>query len=130
MWQRDLKSAFRKIPLCQEHAWCSWSAWSAGGKLWLSRHLAAPFGWVLSCFSSRGFGGFLVQMLIRLLWIPCSRYVDDFLGCSKAGLVFAGGKCMDVMLGLCGLALDAKKSEDGKRNSWPLAIGCMRMWPG
>ncbi len=56
-----------------------------------------------------------MQMLVRLLWIPCSRYVDDFLGCSKAGLVFTGGKCMDVMLGLCGLAPDAKKSEDGKR---------------
>ncbi len=49
MWKRDLKSAFRNVPLCQEHAWCSWSAWSAGGKLWLSRHLAAPFGWVSSC---------------------------------------------------------------------------------
>ncbi len=62
-----------------------------------------------------------MQMLARLLWIPCSRYVDDFLGCSKAGRVFTGGKCMDVMLGLCGLAPDAKKSEDGKRNM--LALG-------
>ncbi len=30
MWKRDLKSAFGNIPLCQSHAWCSWSAWSAG----------------------------------------------------------------------------------------------------
>ena len=56
MRKRDLKSAFRNVPLCQNHAWCSWSAWSAGGKHWLSRHLAAPFGLVSSCFSFYGLG--------------------------------------------------------------------------
>ena len=59
-----------------------------------------------------------MQMLVRLLWIPCSRSVDDLLGWSKA---LTGGKCMDMMLGLCGLAHDAKKSEDGMRNM--LALG-------
>ncbi len=46
--------------------------------------------------------------------MPCSRYVGDFMGCSKVGVAYSGGKCMDVMLGLCGLAPCKRKSEDGK----------------
>ena len=44
MWKRDLKSAFRNIPLDQRHSWCSWSAWKIGGKVVMARHLAAPSG--------------------------------------------------------------------------------------
>ena len=45
MWKRDLKSAFRNVPLDQKHKWCSWSAWKVGGIVMMARHLAAPF-WV------------------------------------------------------------------------------------
>ena len=86
MWKRDLKSAFRNVPLDQRHKWCSWSAWKAGGLVMMARHLAAPFGWVSSCYNFHRLGEFIIQALTRLLRTPCSRYIDDFLGASKPGL--------------------------------------------
>ena len=47
-----------------------------------------------------------------MLKVPMARYVDDFLGGSRKHLVRIGGRCLAVMLGLCGLAPGKKKSED------------------
>ena len=116
MWKRDLKSAFRNVPLDQEHKWCSWSAWKTGGVIMMARHLAAPFGWVSSCFNFHRLGEFIKQAMIRLVRVPCSRYVDDFLGASVPGLLWPGGKCMDKLMELVGFANDEKKSKDNCRS--------------
>ena len=78
----------------------------------MARHLAAPFGWVSSCYNFHRLGEFIIQALTRLLKTPCSRYIDDFLGASKPGLNWPGGKCMDRLMKLVGFTNDDKKSED------------------
>ena len=78
----------------------------------MARHLAAPFGWVSSCFNFHRLVESIFQALVRLLKVPCSRYVDDFLGYARAGLRWHGGRCMDVLLELLGFATDTKKSQD------------------
>lgn len=112
MWKRDFKSAFRSCPLDQCQAWCSWSAWKVGKEVWMSRHLASPFGWVSSCFSFHRLGEFIAAVLIRFLRVPTGRYVDDFFGVGRSNVHWSGGKCMDSMMALLGFEVDHKKSVD------------------
>ena len=87
----------------------------------MARHIAAPFGWVSGCFNFGRLGGFILRSLIGLLRVPCPRYVDDFLGCSRQGLAWHGGRCMDVLVELIGVATDAKKSQDDRSEMMALA---------
>ena len=106
IWKRGLKSAFRNIPLEQHHSWCSWSAWKGEGKIMMARRLAAPFGWVSSCFNFHRLGEFIQQALTRPLRVPCSKYIAYFLCVSKPKLKWHGCKCMDVLMSLVGMAID------------------------
>ena len=61
-----------------------------------------------------------MQMLVGLRQAPRSKYVDVFLACSKTKLDCHGWQMHGRDDG-SGLSLDAKDSEDGKRDM--LAIG-------
>ena len=77
-------------------------------KIRMARHLAAPFGWVSSCFNFHRLGEFIFQTLVGMLKVQCPRYVDDFLGCARPRLIWHGGECMDVLGVLVGFATASK----------------------
>lgn len=114
MWKRDLKFAVRNWPLDQSQAWCFWSAWKVEEEIWLSRHLAAPFGCVSSCFAFHRLGAFFSAVTIRSFNVPTGRHVDDFYGVGRADVQWIGGHCLDLLVMLVGVDIDETKSEDDK----------------
>ena len=114
MWKRDLKAVSRNCFLDQGQVWCSWFACMVDDEVWLGLHLAAPFGWVSSCFSFHRLGEFPVAVMIRLFKAPTGRYVDDFYGAGRFDVRWIGGRCMDVIMDLFGFPMGPRKFEDDR----------------
>ena len=48
MWKRDIKSAFRRLPVLAAHAAFAWIVWLSNGVRCAARHDGMPFGAVSS----------------------------------------------------------------------------------
>ena len=44
LWKADIKSAYRRVPVCPEQKWLLWVVVMVGGDVWAARHNAMPFG--------------------------------------------------------------------------------------
>ena len=87
----------------------SWVVWRADSIDWASPHLGMPFGAVASAVAWHKVGAILLLCILRLAKAPLSRYVDDFFGCSKEGVVWTGGKLLSILCTLTGFLCDPEK---------------------
>jgi len=111
LWKRDLRKAFRGIPIMAEHLDLSWVVWRYKGTLYVSRHLGMPFGTTSAVYGFHRVGAFLAAVVKRMALAPTLRYVDDFFGASRQGVFWTAGKLLEVISDLVGRPCDPKKSE-------------------
>ena len=112
MWKRDIQKAFRRVPIATSYHDLCWVVFLHEGVAWASQHLGMPFGSVSAVYAWHRVGGFILWLLVRILKIPCARYVDDFFGASAAGIKCTGGVAAFILTELLGLPCDSAKSVD------------------
>ena len=114
MWKRDFSKAYRKIGIKPAHLPLANVIWKVAQKLMESQHRGMIMGSIAAVHGWHRTANVPMSYLRRILRVPACKYVDDFFGCSGKGIHFSGGRCLDILSELCGLPLDAKKSEDDK----------------
>ena len=90
-WKRDVKRAFKRVPVARRHRWCAGSVWVADGKALLSEHLGMPFGTVSVGAGWHRMINIPASFLRTVLWVTFGRYVDDFFGNDRATAASTGG---------------------------------------
>ena len=111
MFKRDVKSAYRRVPIRPDHLQFSGVVWSRQGRLWWSRHLTMPFGAVASVFAWHRLCSMLVAVCRQILYIMVLRFVDDMFGVSRQGLA-SPGKYISMVAQMMGIPCDEGKSAD------------------
>ena len=112
MWKRDVRKAFRKLPVDQSFKDLCWVVFLHNGVAWCSQHLGMPFGSVSAVYAWHRFGGFISWLLVNILKAPVARYVDDFFGASAYGVLCTGGVAATILTDLLGVPCDVEKSVD------------------
>ena len=110
-WKRDARKAFRFAALNPDQAEFSWVVYKQSDAIWIAQHYGSPFGTPSAVANFHRWGEFYHMMLLKLFKCPSSRYVGDFIGCSKSSTL-SGGMVLDHMSYLCGLFMDSAKSAD------------------
>lgn len=124
MWKRDVSKAFRRVPIRSSHLEFSWSVWSDQGVLWTAQHKGMPFGTVSAVYAWHRVGHMLRTLVLRIFKAPVARYVDDFFGASKLGVVYTGGWLLTVLAGLLGFPTDPEKDSDNAESMVVLGSLC------
>ena len=119
MWKRDISKAFRRVPVAAEHHEFAWTVWKSHGQLWISQHFGMPFGTVSAVYAWHRVGHMMWLILVRLFKAPACRYVDDYFGASKTGVVFSAAKVLTIMSRLLGFPTDHAKDDDA---TWNLVV--------
>jgi hypothetical protein len=78
LWKADVKSAYRRMPVRPSDRRFLGVLLRVGEDIWMSKHLAAPFGAVGSVYEWDRLGHFFCHLARHLLKLPVFRYVDDF----------------------------------------------------
>ena len=86
LWKLDIDSAFRRVPLREDHRWASAVAFMFEGEAYVTRHNCCAFGAVSSVWAWERIGAVIVNVARRRLKIPAFRYVDDLFAADRCGL--------------------------------------------
>ena len=119
MWKRDISKAFRRVPVAAEHHEFAWTVWKSHGQLWISQHFGMPFGTVSAVYAWHRVGHMMWLFLVRLFKAPACRYVDDYFGASRAGVIFSAAKVLTILSRLLGFPTDHAKDDDA---TWSLVV--------
>ena len=111
-WKRDVKRAFKRIPVMANHRRLTGAVWQAGQDVWFSRHIGMPFGTTSAGLGWHRLANVVMAFCRRLLFLTAGRYVDDSFGVDEDNVQITGGYCMQVISSVLGLELDAEKAED------------------
>ena len=130
LWKRDISSAFRRVPIWAEHLDLAWVCWITAGRIWVAQHLGMPFGTVSAVYAWHRVGHALLFIVLVLFKAPMARYVDDYFGCSRDGVVFSGGVCLTIVASLLGFPTDEAKSADDLIRMVVLGASVWVNWPG
>ena len=57
LWKRDLRKAFRGVPIRADHLDLSWVVWMCFGVTWVSQHIGMPFGTTSAVYGFHRLGG-------------------------------------------------------------------------
>ena len=112
LWKRDIRKAFRKLPIAPSFHDLCWVVFMHEGIAWASCHYGMPFGSVSAVYAWHRMGGFVWWLIVKILKIPLARYVDDFFGASKEGISVTGGVAVSILSDLLGIPCDDDKSVD------------------
>lgn len=74
----DIDSAFRRLPLCKQHRWAAGVTYLYKGTQQVAFHYGMPFGATSSVYGWHRVGDLILKIARRVLYLPMSRYVDDF----------------------------------------------------
>ena len=94
MWKRDISSAFRRVPILSAHLDLAHVVWMYAGTLYSAGHLGMPFGTVSAVYAWYRVGFALWYTVVAGLLAPMGRYVEDYFGASKTGVVRTGGAAL------------------------------------
>ena len=85
---------------------------AAEGRRWAEQHLGRPLG-VTSAIYARPPVDNRLSWTVRVAALaPLARYVDDFLGASRQGVVWTAGRLLDILTVALGFPVDPEKSAD------------------
>jgi hypothetical protein len=88
LWKADIDAAFRRVPIIWEHIAAAGIAWILAGVIWISTHLAMPFGAASSVWAWHRIGALLCSIARKVLHLPVYRYVDDFFAVDRCRSLF------------------------------------------
>ena len=71
----------------------------------------------------------IVAIVVDLFRAPLARYVDDFFGCSRAGVSWTGGAVLTVLSRLLGFMTDPGKDADNMIQMVVLGAELSIDWP-
>ena len=80
LYKADIDSAFRRVPVCPAERWLLGVVFSCAGTLYVSQHLALPFGSTGSVHGWHRVGAALCVFARSLLALSIFQYVDDYFG--------------------------------------------------
>ena len=99
----DVKAAFKRVPILPCHRWIAEVVFRAFGVDWHCCHYAMPFGYLAAVYSWERLSILLWCILVRLLFLPCGKYVDDYYLVESAACVEVALECAaDVMRAILG----------------------------
>ena len=112
MFKRDVRKAFRSIPVMVEHHWCAYVTFAFEGHYYAALQYGMPFGCIAAVMAFHRFGNLLEHVVRSKLKAPMGRYVDDFFGASRKGVKYQGGCCLTTICLWLGIMVDPTKSAD------------------
>ena len=112
MFKRDIRKAYRTIPICVKGLQFAHVCFVFEGHYWACRQLGMLFGCVAAVLSFHRLGNFLQEMIRKKFMAAIARYVDDFFGAAKVGVRMTGGRVLSQMGVLMGIFCDEAKSAD------------------
>lgn len=121
LWKRDISQAYRRVPVAMTHWEFAWVVWLHEGVYMTAQHTGIPFGAVAAVYSFHRAGGFLCKILRKAFRCPAARYVDDFFGVSRAGVLYHAGKVLSVLSRFLGFPTDDAK--DAQETVWMICLG-------
>jgi len=111
-WKRDVKRAFKRVPIAVRHAKFAGAAWMCDNVAWFSQHLGMPFGTTSAGHGWHRLANVVIAVARRIVRVVVGRYVDDMFGCDRETTRRTGGWCIDVLFQLFGIPLDPEKSHE------------------
>ena len=114
LWKRDLKKAFRGVPILLRGLDLSWVVWQYNGVVYCAQHPGMPFGTNSAVYSSHRLGRSLAAVVKSMGKAPVLRYVGDYFGASSRGIKYTGGVMLEILAGLAGRPVGPNNSEDEK----------------
>ena len=110
LWKRDITSAFRRIPIQEDHLDLSFVVFMVDMVVWLAHHVGMPFGTTSAVHSWHRVGSLLSTIARRFFRAPAAKFVDDYFGASVAGVRLTGGHCLDILGSIVGFPTKDVKS--------------------
>ena len=99
---------FHKSFIEPEHRWAAYVAFVYCGEIFVSQHLAMPFGARASVHAWDRIGSLLAFLAQTLLMLPVLRFVDDYFSIELPRAAEHGMQCfarlVRCLLGLCSFA--------------------------
>jgi hypothetical protein len=114
MWKGDGSKAFRRLPVSASSLDLMWTIWSHRGCLYTSQHRGCPFGTVGASQAYHRFGSLIKFILVRIFKCPIGRYVDDYFGASREGVLLGGQVLFGIISDLFGVPSELSKNEQGQ----------------
>jgi hypothetical protein len=115
LWKADVDAAYRRIPVSPDQTCFVWVAVMVDGVVWVSRHLAMPFGCMGSVHAWNRVGALLCHVGRVMLLIPLERYVDDLFSADRPECAEHAMRCFaEVVRAMLGpTAIAERKLECG-----------------
>ena len=93
-WKVDIDSAYRRVPVAPVDRWAAHVMFLHQDEIYVSGHLAMPFGATSSVFSWSRVAAAIVRILRVVLKIPAGVYVDDLHGAERPECVQHTNECV------------------------------------
>ena len=111
-WKRHVKCAYRRAPIRRSDEEFFWFVFVWRGSLWVARHHGMMFGATAANAAWHRLGSFVSYYIVIKFEAFLSRYVDDYFGASRDGVMVTGGTLLADILELLGLCTDSTKDND------------------
>lgn len=115
MFKADIDAAFRRVPIAAAQRRYGKVVFKHKSRVMVSEHVCMPFGSIASVHNWDRVGSFLCALGRKLLKIPLSRYVDDFMTGDREASIASGMDCFARLVRAClgSTAVAADKLEAG-----------------
>ena len=90
-WKRDTSKAYRRVLLQSNHFQFACAVFQALGKTWVSEQYCCVFGAVSAVHGWHRIGAGVRFLARTLFFVPCERYVDDFLAQERRAFTGVAG---------------------------------------
>ena len=94
LWKLDVDSAYRRLPLACCDQWAAWSAFRYMEQIFVSMHLACPFGATASVQAWQRIAAAVTFLARTILALSVFCYVDDYIGVDRPECVEHAMQCM------------------------------------
>ena len=92
LWKLDVDSAYRRLPLACCDQWAAWSAFRYMEQIFVSMHLACPFGATASVQAWQRIAAAVTFLARTILALSVFCYVDDYIGVDRLCLFLLSTK--------------------------------------
>ena len=121
----------RRIPIAAEHRNLTGVACKLNGVVYISTHMAAPFGATSSVHCWERAGHAISTIARKILKLACLRYVDDFFGVERTACLKHSMMChARLVRALFGEAAIADRKLECGQGMAVLGVQMEAMWTG
>ena len=124
----DVSKAYRRLPAKVEDIPFTAIVYSYKGELYVSTHLAMPFGAVGSVWAFHRIANLVLAFVRQHCKCPLLKYVDDFFTASRSGLLMSGICLANMAMTCMGIPFDPRKTFLFKEQMVILGAKLTMMW--